>query len=221
MRTFLVALKYNFLLVYRRSHELIQSLLFFVILIVLFPLAMGPDQHLLQFIGPGLILVATLLSMLLAMPQLFAEDFRDGCLEQQLLSPYPLSLFVFIRIVIHWLTTAFPLILLLPLLGVWLSIPLHTLLALILSLLVGTPIFSTVGAIMVALTLGLRQSGALLALLILPLIVPILISGAGITTLASQGQSYCAALAWLGAILAVALSVGPFVIGEALKVGIL
>lgn len=221
MPLFLKLINYHFRLVCREPTEFIQPLLFFIIVTALFPLAISSDQQLLQRIGPGLIWIAALLAMLLALPQLYSEDFKDGCLEQQLLSPYSLHLFILARVLVHWVVTVIPLIIITPLLAVWLFIPSHTLMALLFGLLIGTPVFSVIGAIALALTLGLRQAGMLLALLVLPLIVPVLIFGAGAAIVASHGQSYSGQLAWLGAMLALALSLGPFAIAGALKVGVM
>src|SRR5947207_4610246 len=163
----------------RSKAELGIQLLFYVIVVTLFPLATTPERTLLATMGPGVLWVAALLASLLSLPRLFAADYADGTLEQIALSPYPLEALVAGKILAHWLTTGLPVVILAPLLGVQYSMDGESLAMLSAALLLGTPILSLLGAIGAALTLGLLAGGSLLALLILPLYVPVLIFGTG------------------------------------------
>src|SRR6185295_6436284 len=163
----------------RTRAELGIQLLFYVIVVSLFPLATTPERSLLATMGPGVLWVAALLASLLSLPRLFAGDYADGTLEQIALSPYPLAALVSGKIIAHWLTTGLPVVLLAPLVGLQYAMDGEALAVLASALLIGTPILSLLGAIGAALTLGLRASGSLLALLVLPLYVPVLIFGAG------------------------------------------
>ncbi len=171
----------------RSRAELGVQLLFYVIVASLFPLATTPERNTLASIGPGVLWVAALLASLLSLPRLFAGDHADGTLEQIALSPYPLVALVAGKIIAHWLTTGLPVVLIAPLLGLQYALSGEALAVLVATLLIGTPILSLLGAIGAALTLGLRSSGSLLALLILPLYVPVLIFGAGAVDAARTG----------------------------------
>src|ERR1044071_3832577 len=173
------ALARDIKLALRSRAELGVQLLFYVIVVSLFPLATTPERTLLATMGPGVLWVAALLASLLSLPRLFAGDYADGTLEQIALSPYPLEALVSGKILAHWLTTGLPVALLAPLLGIQYALDGESLLVLVIALLIGTPILSLLGAIGAALTLGLRAGGSLLALLVLPLYVPVLIFGAG------------------------------------------
>ena len=182
----------------RSRAELGVQLLFYVIVVSLFPLASSPDRTLLATMGPGVIWVAALLASLLSLPRLFASDFADGTLEQIALSPYPLPALVTGKILAHWLTTGVPIVVLAPLLGLQYGLDAPVLGIVTLSLLIGTPILSLVGAIGGALTLGVRGGGSLLALLTLPLYVPVLIFGAGAADAVRAGLSASPHLSLLG-----------------------
>ncbi len=183
----------------RSRAELGVQLLFYVIVVTLFPLASSPEKTLLATMGPGVLWVAALLASLLSLPRLFASDFADGTLEQIALSPYPMPALVFGKILAHWLTTGLPIVVLAPLLGLQYGLDGPALTVVTLSLLVGTPILSLLGAIGASLTLGVRGGGSLLALLILPLYVPVLIFGAGAADAVRAGLSASANLSLLGA----------------------
>ena len=176
-----------------------MQLLFYVIVASLFPLATTPERTTLAVIGPGVLWVAALLASLLSLPRLFAGDHADGTLEQIALSPYPLVALIAGKIIAHWLTTGLPVVLIAPLLGLQYAMDGEMLAVLAAALLIGTPILSLLGAIGAALTLGLRSSGSLLALLILPLYVPVLIFGAGAVDAARTGLGPSAHLSLLGA----------------------
>ena len=204
----------------RSRTELAVQLLFYVIVVSLFPLATSPDRNLLSTMGPGVLWVAALLASLLSLPRLFAADYADGTLEQIALSPYPLVALVFGKVVAHWLTTGLPIAVLAPLLGLQYAMDGEALAVLTAALAIGTPILSFLGAIGAALTLGLRASGSLLALLILPLYVPVLIFGAGAVDAARTGLGADANLSLLGAGLIVALVGAPFAAAAAVRVAL-
>jgi heme exporter protein B len=204
----------------RSRTELAVQLLFYVIVVSLFPLATSPEKNLLSTMGPGVLWVAALLASLLSLPRLFAADHADGTLEQIALSPYPLVALVFGKIVAHWLTTGLPIAVLAPLLGLQYAMDGEALLVLTAALAIGTPILSLLGAIGAALTLGLRASGSLLALLILPLYVPVLIFGAGAVDAARAGLGADANLSLLGAGLILAIVGAPFAAAAAVRIAI-
>lgn len=218
---FAALLRRDFSVACRRRGELLHPLLFFVIAASLFPLAAGPDPILLGQVAPAIIWVAALLATLLAVDGIFRSDHADGVLEQMLLSPHPPSVLVLAKTLAHWLLTGAPLILASPLLAGMLHLPQHAWPELLASLLLGTPAMSLVGAIGVALTLAARAGGgALLALLILPLYIPILIFGAGAVRSAALGLDPTGQLLWLGAILLLALALAPVTIVAALRVSL-
>ena len=206
----------------RSRSELGVQVMFYVIVVTLFPLASTPERTLLTTMGPGVLWVAALLASLLSLPRLFASDHADGALEQIALSPYPLPALVSGKIIAHWLTTGLPIVILAPLLGVQYYLDPLALLLLTLSLLVGTPILSLLGAIGAALTLGVRGGGSLLALLILPLYVPILIFGAGTADAVRGGleMNAYANLSLLGAGLLIALVGAPLATAAAVRIAL-
>jgi len=171
------ALKRDLLLSYRRKSDLVNPLIFFLMVATLFPLGVSPDPTFLADVAPGVVWVAALLATLLSMDSLFRSDFEDGTLEQILLSPQPLYLVVLAKVLAHWMLTGLPLTLLAPVLGVMLFLPGDGMWGLVLSLLLGTPTLSLIGAIGAALTVGLRKGGVLISLLVLPLYIPVLIFG--------------------------------------------
>ena len=204
----------------RRRGELFNPLVFFVLVVSLFPLGVGPGPQLLATIAPGVIWVAALLATLLAMERLFRSDYDDGSLEQLLLSPQPLALLSLCKILAHWLTSGLPLTLISPLLGVLLHLPGPAYATLALSLLLGTPTLCLVGAIGVALTVGLPRGGVLLALLVLPLYIPVLIFGTAAVVAAASGLPATGQLALLGAMLALALTLAPLAVAAALRISV-
>ena len=214
------ALARDLRLALRSRAELGVQLLFYVIVVTLFPLSTTPERNLLATMGPGVLWVAALLASLLSLPRLFAVDHADGTLEQIALSPYPLPALVFGKILAHWLTTGLPVALLAPLLGLQYAVESEGLLVLTAALLLGTPILSLLGAIGAALTLGLRAGGSLLALLILPLYVPVLIFGAGAVDSVRAGLGATANLSLLGAGLLVAAVGAPFAAAAAVRIAL-
>ena len=204
----------------RSKAELGTQLLFYVIVVTLFPLATTPERNLLATIGPGVLWVAALLASLLSLSRLFAADYADGTLEQIALSPWSLSALVSGKIAAHWLTTGLPIVLLAPLLSAQYALEGDAMWVLTAALLIGTPILSLLGAIGAALTLGLRGGGSLLALLVLPLYVPILIFGAGSVDAVRSGLSASPHLSLLAAGLLVALVGAPFAAAAAVRVAL-
>ena len=204
----------------RRRSELINPLVFFAMVITLFPLGISPDKALLATLAPGLLWVAALLATLLSLDGLFRQDLEDGSLEQLLLTPQPLPLLVLAKVAGHWLLTGLPLALMAPLLGVMLGLPSGAFGVLIASLALGSMSLSLIGAIGAALTVGLRRGGVLLSLIILPLYIPVLIFGAGAVQSAVNGMPSLAHLAILGAMLALALLLAPLAIAAGLRLSI-
>jgi heme exporter protein B len=203
---------------FRSRAELGVQLLFYVIVVTLFPLATTPERNLLATMGPGVLWVAALLASLLSLPRLFAGDYADGTLEQITLSPHPLAALVSGKILAHWLTTGLPVAVLAPLLGVQYAMSGDALVILTVALLLGTPILSLLGAIGAALTLGLRAGGSLLALLVLPLYIPILIFGAGSVDMWRSGLDISGNLSLLGAALLLAIVGAPFAAAAAVRI---
>ncbi|WP_019340629.1 heme exporter protein CcmB [Stutzerimonas stutzeri] len=207
-------------LLFRRPAELANPLVFFAIVIALFPLAVGPETQLLQTISPGLIWVAALLAVLLSLDGLFRSDFEDGSLEQWVVSPHPLALLVLAKVLAHWMFSGLALVLLAPLLGLMLGMPFSALPVLLMSLLLGTPVLSLLGAVGAALTVGLKRGGLLLALLILPLYIPVLILGSGALQAALQGLPALGYLLWLSSLTALAVTLTPFAIAAGLRISV-
>jgi len=202
----------------RRRSDVMTTLFFFVIVVSLFPLGIGPELDTLRMIAPGVFWVAALLASMLALEKLFAADFEDGTLEQMLLAPQPVFVLVMAKVFAHWLITGVPLVLLSPLLGLQYDLAVETLGVLLLSLLLGTPTLSLIGAIGAALTLGLRGGGVLVSLLVLPLYIPVLIFGAGAVEANVSGLGETGHLLMLGAILLLALVAAPVATSAALRI---
>ena len=205
---------------FRKSAEIINPLWFFLIVITLFPLGIGPEPRLLARIAPGIVWVAALLSSLLSLERLFRDDYLDGSLEQLLLLPAPLTLTVIGKVCAHWMVTGLPLLIISPLIALLLSLDFKTWEAVALTLLLGTPTLSFIGAIGVALTVGLRKGGVLLSLLVLPLYIPVLIFSTGAIDAASMAMPIEGYLAILGAMLAGSITLAPFATSAALRVSV-
>ena len=204
----------------RKQAEILNPLWFFLIVITLFPLVIGPDPELLSRIAPGVAWVAALLSALLSFERLFRDDYIDGSLEQLMLTSQPLVLTALAKVLAHWLLTGLPLILLSPIAALLLSLEIPIWWALVLTLLLGTPVLSCLGAIGVALTVGLRKGGVLLSLLVVPLFIPVLIFSASVLDAAGLNLPYSGQLAILGAILAGVMTLSPFAIATALRISL-
>jgi heme exporter protein B len=205
---------------FRRQSDILNPIWFFIIVVTLFPLGIGTEPSLLARIAPGIIWVAALLAALLSFERLFKDDFIDGSLEQLMLAPQPLAWLVSAKVLSHWLLTGIPILFISPLLAIFLSLNMETFWALFLTLLIGTPILSLLGAIGVALTVGLRKGGILLSLIMLPLSIPILIFSTMAIDAASFGQSYVGLLALLGAMLVASITLAPFAIAASLRVSV-
>ncbi|CAK0748451.1 cytochrome c maturation protein B [Gammaproteobacteria bacterium] len=217
---FRIVLTRDLTLALRRRGELANPLLFFVIVITLFSLGLGPEVNLLARAAPGILWVAALLAALLSLEAMFHSDYQDGSLEQLLLSPHPVAVLVIAKVLAHWLTTGLPLLLLAPLLGVLLHLPEAAMGFLVLTLALGTPVLSFIGAIGVALTVGLRRGGVLLSLLVLPLYIPVLIFSVGAVDSAASGLPVAAHLYLLSALLTLAMSLSPWAITAALRISL-
>ena len=208
----------DLLVAWRRRSDVATALLFFVIVASLFPLGVGAEPNLLRSIAPGVIWVAALLSSMLSLGRLFAADHADGTLEQMLLGATPLGVIAAAKAFAHWLVSGLPLALIAPLIALQYDLPSSLYGVLALSLLLGTPVLSLLGAIGAALTLGLRGGGVLLSLLVLPLYVPVLIMGAGSLEMAAAGMGGQGQLLLLGAMLVVAAAFAPWAISAALRI---
>jgi len=195
-------------------------LLFFVLVTSLFPLGIGADPKLLQAVGPGVIWVAALLAALLSLEGIFRSDFEDGTLEQLLLSSHPVSVLVLAKVLAHWLITGLPLLIISPLLGVLLGLPGDAIMILLITLTLGTPVLSLIGAVGVALTVGLRKGGMILSLLVLPLYVPLLIFAANAVDTAAAGLPVTAHLSLISALLVLSLSLSPLATAAALRISL-
>jgi len=202
----------------RRRADIFTTLIFFAIVVSLFPLGIGPEPNTLRLIAPGIVWVGALLASMLALEQIFSADHRDGTLEQMLLTPQPVALLVAGKVLAHWLVSGVPLVLMAPLLGLQFNLSWDALQTLIVSLLLGTPTLSLIGAIGAALTLGLRSGGVLLALLVLPLYIPVLIFGAGAVEATVSGLGGQSHLSMLAAILVGSLVLTPLATAAALRV---
>lgn len=220
MKAVLAVIRRDLLLAMRRKSEVLTALFFFIIVVSLFPLGIGPEPALLRKVAPGVLWVAALLATMLGLARLFAPDHSDGTLEQMLLSPTPPGLLVVGKIAAHWLTCGLPLVLLAPVLGLQFDLPPDAIGVLVLALLLGTPLLSLIGAIGAALTLGLRGGGVLLSLLVLPLYVPALIFGAGAVEAHIAGLDAGGHLSLLAALLALALFFAPWATTAALKIAL-
>ena len=218
LKAFYYLLLRDMRLALRSRHELANPLIFFVLVVTLFPLAVMPTPERLQEMAPGVIWVASLLSVLLSLDRLFKQDYEDGSLDQLMLSPNPLVILVLAKVAAHWLLTGLPLVIIAPLLGVFMALPAESLQVLIWSLLLGTPVLSLIGAIGVSLTVAVNRGGVLLSLIVLPLYIPVLIFGANAIDVASDGMSVRGQLFFLGAVLVLALSLAPLATAVALRI---
>jgi len=220
MSALLAMIHRDLLLVMRRKSEVLTALFFFIVVTSLFPLGIGADPALLRKIAPGVIWVAALLSTLLGLHRMFAADDADGTLEQIVLSPQPLVLLITGKIIAHWIVCGLPLVILAPIIGIQFDLDLSSLLVLMATLLLGTPVLSLLGSIGAALTLGVRGGSVLMSLLILPLYIPVLIFGAGAVYASSVGLDSSGYFSLLGALLILALAFVPWVSAAAIKIAI-
>ena len=217
---FMWIIKRDLLLAVRRQADVLTTLFFFIIVVSLFPLSVGPEMNMLRTMAPGVVWVAALLASMLSLGRMFSNDYLDGTLEQMLLSPQSLSLLVLGKAAAHWLVTGVPLVLMAPVLGIQYDLPGEALLVLTAALLLGTPVLSLIGAIGAALTLGLRGGGVLVSLLVLPLYIPVLIFGAGAVEANMSGMEFDAHLSLIGAFLLVSGVFAPWAAASALRVSL-
>lgn len=217
---FLWIIKRDLLLAIRRQSDVLTTLFFFVIVVSLFPLSVGPEMNLLRTMAPGVVWVAALLASMLSLGRMFANDYSDGTLEQMLVSPQSLSLLVLGKATAHWLVTGVPLVLMGPVLGIQYDLPTDALFVLTVALLLGTPVLSLIGAIGAALTLGLRGGGVLVSLLVLPLYIPVLIFGSGAVEANMSGIAFDAHLSLIGAFLLASIVFAPWAAAASLRVSL-
>ena len=218
MSTFAAIVRRDLLLALRHRAEAVNPLLFFLIVVSLVPLGLSPRREVLELIAPGVLWIAALLATLLSLERMFRTDFEDGSLELMLISPRPLPLIVLAKILAHWLVTGLPLLAAAPLIALLLGLPAQGLAVLLATLALGTPTLSGVGAVGVALTVGLRRGGVLLSLLVLPLYVPVLVFAASAVSAASGGLPALGQLYVLGALAALSLSLAPLAAAAALRI---
>jgi heme exporter protein B len=204
----------------RNRSETAAPILFLLMVTTLFPLGLGPDSSQLAAIAPGVIWVGALLASMLSLNHLFSADFRDGTLEQMVMSPWPLSAVVTVKVLVHWLVSGLPLAIIAPLIGLSYNLPASALQTMLVSLLLGTPILSLIGAIGVALSVGLHRGGMFLSLLVLPLFVPVLIFATAAIVASVDGLPVASHLYLLGAMLALAVTLAPFGIASALRISL-
>ena len=213
-----LVIRRDLILAMRRRADVLTTLIFFVMVVSLFPLGVGPEMDMLRKMAPGVLWVAALLSSMLSLGRLFSADYLDGTLEQMMLAPQSLSMLVLGKMTAHWMVSGLPLVLMAPVLGLQFDMPAEALGVLIVGLLLGTPILSMIGAIGAALTLGLRGGGVLLSLLVLPLCIPVLIFGTGAVEKVSTGLSIVSDLSLLSALLVLASVFTPWVTAQALRI---
>lgn len=218
LAAFLVMLRRDLLLAWRRPSEALNPLVFFVIVVSLFPLALGPEVKLLQRIAPGVIWVAALLAAMLSLENIFHGDYEDGALEQLLLSAHPGVVFVLAKSCAHWLVSGVPMLLFAPLLGVLMHVSAEITGILMLTLLLGTPILSLIGGVGAALTVSQKRGGVLTSILILPLYVPVLIIGAGAADVAAGGLPVAPHFNLLAALLVLSLTLAPWATAAAVRI---
>ncbi len=220
LSVFLQVIRRDLLLAMRQKSDVLNTLFFFVVVVTMVPLGIGPEPALLRDIAAGVVWVAALLAAILSLPRLFANDYADGTLEQMLLSAEPLSLIVLGKAAAHWLTTGLPLTVMAVAFGVVFDLDTTATLVLVVSLALGTPVLSLIGSIGAALTLGLRGGGVLTSLLVLPLYIPVLIFGAGAVGAAASGLDVTAYFLLLGAFALFAVVLTPWAVAIALRISV-
>ncbi|MDC0399277.1 heme exporter protein CcmB [Alphaproteobacteria bacterium] len=217
MDTVMAIIRRDLSLVMRQGSDAFVVLIFFIVIVTLFPLGVSPDPLILQNLASGIVWVGALLAAMLSLDRLFQTDYDDGSLELLVLSPYPLEIVVLCKCFVHWLTTGLPIMVISPVLALMLNIKTGAFLYLVTSMALGTPIISLLGAVGAALVLGSRRSGVLIALLIIPLTIPILLFGVGAIQAATEGYSASSPLMFLGALLLFSIALCPWVIASSLR----
>lgn len=219
-QAFLGVVRRDLMLAVRRRSDVVTSLMFFVIVTSLFPLGIGPEPGVLRTLAPGVIWVAALLSSMLSLQRLFASDYADGVLDQMVLSPHPLAVLAGGKIAAHWIVAGLPIVLLSPVMALQFGLSGSSIIVLVVTLLLGTPTLSLLGSIGSALTLGVRGGGPLMALLVLPLFIPILIFGAGAVVASESGLGIEANVSLLGAGLLLGAALAPLATAAALRIAV-
>jgi len=217
---FLATFQRDLLIAYKRKNDMVNPFMFFLIVATLFPIGISPEPERLSEIAAGVLWISALLASLLAMDSLYRSDYEDGALEQLLLSPHPLYFMVLAKNIAHWLVSGLPVVLISPLIAYMLALPEGSYLTLFLTLLLGTPVLSLLGSIGVALTVGLGSRGLILAMITLPLSVPVLIAGTLAVEQTQNGADLLGFLAILGAMLLAALSLAPLASAAALRISV-
>ncbi len=220
LSVFLQVIRRDLLLAMRQKSDVLNTLFFFVVVVTMVPLGIGPEPALLRNIAAGVVWVAALLAAILSLPRLFSNDYADGTLEQMLLSAEPLQLIVLGKAAAHWLTTGLPLTIMAVAFGVAFDLDVKATMVLVVALALGTPVLSLIGSIGAALTLGLRGGGVLTSLLVLPLYIPVLIFGAGAVGAASSGLGVTAYFLLLGAFALSAMVLTPWAVAVALRISV-
>jgi heme exporter protein B len=210
----------DLILAWRRRADVLATLFFFIIVVSLFPLGIGPERETLRTIAPGVVWVAALLASMLSLGRIFGNDYQDGTLEQLLLTPQPAYLIVLAKVLAHWIVSEVPLVVIAPVLGLQFGLSQNGLAIVVISLLLGTPVLSVIGSVGAALTLGLRAGNVLVAILVLPLYIPVLIFGSGAVQASVTGSSPQAWLLLLGATLLVSLVFAPWATSAALRISV-
>jgi len=216
----LALIRRDLLLAYRRRNEVLQPLIFLLVVVSLFPLGVGPSPQVLAGIAAGVIWIAALLANVLSLDALFRTDYEDGSLEQLVISGHPLAVIALAKVLVHWLVAGLPLVLIAPLLALWMNLPEAGLPVLIKSLALGTPILSLVGGVGAALTISARHGGQMLSLLVFPLYVPLLIIATGAVGSAIDGLPFQGQLGLIAAGLVLALTLAPLGMAAALKLSL-
>lgn len=216
-RLFLAVVRRDLKLALRQKSDVLNTVFFFIVVVTLVPLGIGPDQQLLRMIAPGVVWVAALLAAMLSLPRMFANDYSDGTLEQMLLSGEPLTVIVIAKVFAHWLTTGIPLTLISGLFALMFDLDAQVAWVLMAALFIGTPVLSLVGSVGASLTLGLRGGSVLTSLLVLPLYIPVLIFGAGAAEAVAVGISSTAYFLIVGALTLFSLVVMPIATAAALR----
>lgn len=220
LTAFRAILQRDLLLAFRHRGELLNPPMFFLMTVSLYPLGISPEPEILRTIAPGILWIAALLAALFSLENLFRSDFADGTLEQMALSPHPLPLLISAKVLAHWLVSGLPIILLAPVLSLLLTLPAQAIWALIITLTLGTPLLSFIGAVGTALTVGLRRGGVLLTLLVLPLYIPVLIFATGAVAAAAAGVPIAGQIYFLAALLVLGLTLAPLAISAAIRISL-
>ena len=218
MKIIFATMRRELLLSCRHPADVLNPLVFFVLVVSLFPLGVGPSSA--SLVAPGIIWVAALLATLLSLEALFRSDFDDGSLEQMSLARAPFILLVTGKMISHWLFSGLPLVLLSPLIAIMLAVDVAAIKPVVITLLLGTPTLSLLGSIGAGLTLGLKKGGVLIAIIILPLYAPVLILGTKLIQTALAGGNYQGHILWLGALLALIASIAPIATAASVKLSI-